>query len=253
MRRRYFIHTLAVGVASTGVSRLWEADEPPKDYQRANTDWLAKCRYGIGVHWTAQTVPEEGPALPFQKAVEAFDVRKFVDAVTHAGADYVLFTAAHALQMLPAPHPVIEKLLPGRTCTRDLIGDLADALATKGIPLLVYYNHSCNRQDDPEWRKAVGDDGPDKNVLAQNLMEIVGVMGEHYKDKIKAWWFDSPYSLDARGPVKSVTTDMTGFQFPSGQFTAAAKRGFPARSVTYNSGIAANCNRESICGWGNVG
>jgi hypothetical protein len=54
MDRRKFIFT--AGAACTHVSRLW-GEEPPKDYQRANTDWLAKCGYGVRVHWTAQTVP----------------------------------------------------------------------------------------------------------------------------------------------------------------------------------------------------
>lgn len=207
-------------------------------YVRANTDWLAKCRYGIGVHWTAQTVPRHGDPLPFQQAVDAFKLKEFVEQVRYAGADYVLFTACHALQMLPAPHPIIDRLLPGRTCKRDLIGELADALAAHGLPLLVYYNHSCNGKDDPPWRKAVGYDGQDKNVLAKNLMEIVAWMGERYKGKIKAWWFDSSYSLDPRGPHNSVTTDMTGFQFPWERFTVAAKTGFPARLVTYNAGVA---------------
>jgi hypothetical protein len=68
-------------------------------------------------------------------------------------------------------------------------------------------------------------------------MEIVSWMGDRYRDKIKAWWFDSPYSLDTRGPHNSVTTDMTGFQFPWERFTVAAKTGHPARLVTYNPGI----------------
>ena len=93
-------------------------------YVRANTDWLAKCRFGIGVHWTAQTVPRHGDPLPFQRAVDAFKLKEFVEQVRYAGADYVLFTAAHALQMLPAPHPVIERLLRGRTCERDLLAEL---------------------------------------------------------------------------------------------------------------------------------
>ena len=241
--RRDFLKGAAAAVAATGavctrLRRLRGAEQPPITYQRANTDWLAKCRYGIGVHWTAQTVPRHGAPLPFQEAVDAFDVKRFVDQLTCAGADYLLFTSAHALQMLPAPHPVIEKLLPGRTCKRDLISELADGLAARGIPLLVYYNHSCNGKDDPAWRKAVGYDGPDKNLLAQNLMDIVGWMGERYKDRIKAWWFDSPYSLDPRGPHNSVSTDMTGFQFPWERFTVAAKMGFPGRLVTYNPGIA---------------
>ena len=217
--------------------RSVSADNQTDAYVRANTDWLAKCRFGIGVHWTAHTVPRGGPPKPFQKAVAEFDVKGFIGAVEHAGADYVLFTATHALQMLPAPHPVIDTILPGRTCERDLISELANGLAAKGKHLLVYYNHSCNNKDDPQWRKAVGYDGRDKNVLAKNLMDIITWMGKSYGDKIKAWWFDSPYSLDDRGPFKSVTTDMTGFQFPWERFTVAAKTGHPARLVTYNGGF----------------
>ena len=128
--------------------------------------------------------------------------------------------------------------MPGRTCKRDLIGELATGLTARGIPLLVYYNHSCNSQQDRPWEQAVGYHAADKNVLATNLMEIVGWMGEKYRGKINAWWFDSPYSLDPRGPHNSVTTDMTGFRFPWERFTVAAKRGFADRLVTYNPGVA---------------
>jgi hypothetical protein len=139
--------------------------------------------------------------------------------------------------MLPTPHPVIERILPGRTSKRDLLADLADELALKGMPFLVYYNHSCNSQQDSAWEKAVGYHDSDKTRFAENLQEIVGWMGEHYGKRIRAWWFDSPYSLDARGPHNSVTTDMYGFQFPWENFTVAAKRGYPQRLVTYNAGV----------------
>jgi hypothetical protein len=222
-------HCLLAGEAKLGQS---------SPYKRANTDWLAKCRFGIGIHWTAQTVPRSGPPKPFQEAVDAFDLDGFVQAVECTGADYVLLTSAHALQKLPAPNPVLDKILPGRTCKRDLIMELADALAAKGKHLLVYYNHSCNHNQDSEWEKAVGYHAPNKDRFAQNIMDIVGFMGERYKDKIKAWWFDSPYSLDSRGPHNSVTTDMTGFQFPWEEFTVVAKQGYPQRLVTYNPGVA---------------
>jgi len=234
MNRRDFTRLALAGIGIRTIPTF--AGE--SGYVRANTDWLAKCRYGIGVHWTVQTVPRHGDPLPFQKAVDAFKLKEFVAHVRYAGADYVLFTACHALQMLPAPHPVIDRILPGRTCRRDLIAQLADALAAHGLPLLVYYNHSCNHAQDRPWEHAVGYHGRDKNVLARNLMDIVAWMGDRYKDKIKAWWFDSPYSLDTRGPSKSVTTDMTGFQFPWERFTVAAKTGYPARLVTYNPGVA---------------
>ena len=240
--RRSFLRTTTIGtaVAITGHC-LFAGEEklaPGSPYERANTDWLAKCRFGVGVHWTAQTVPSSGPPKTYQEAVDDFELDGFVKAVEDTGADYVLFTAAHALQMLPAPHPVLDRLLSGRTCKRDLIMELADALAAKGKHLLVYYNHSCNHKDDPEWEQAVGYHAPNKERFARNILDIVGHMGDRYKGKIKAWWFDSPYSLDPRGPHNSVTTDMTGFQFPWEDFTVVAKRGYPQRLVTYNAGVA---------------
>ena len=227
--RRSFLRSAAIVSASTLA--------PASAYRRANTGWLAKCRFGMSVHWTAQTVPVQGPPQNFQKAVDAFDLPGFLKAIEHSGADYVLFPASHALQMLPAPNPVIDRILPGRTCRRDLIGELADALYARGKHLLVYYNHSCNQKDDSAWEQAVGYHAPDLGRFARNLREIVAWMGERYGKRIKAWWFDSPYSLDPRGPHNSVSTDLRGFQFPWEEFTVAAKAGYPERLVTYNPGI----------------
>jgi alpha-L-fucosidase len=238
LNRRRFLGVAAGATCCSAVQAIGDQQRGSEPYVRADTDWLARCRYGIGVHWTAQTAARHGPSLSFQEAVDAFDVKKFVDQLAQAGADYLLFTAAHALQMLPAPHPVIDQILPGRTCKRDLLAELADALARQGKHFLVYYNHSCNHAQDRPWEQAVGYHDRDKNRFAQNLMEIVGWMGRRYKDKIKAWWFDSPYSLDPRGPHNSVSTDMTGFQFPWERFTVAAKLGHPGRLVTYNPGVA---------------
>ena len=115
MNRREFTRLALAGLGMQALPLI--AGET--GYVRASTDWLAKCRYGIGVHWTAQTVPRHGDPLPFQRAVDAFKLKEFVEQVQDAGGDYVLFTAAHALQMLPAPHPIIDRILPGRTCKRD--------------------------------------------------------------------------------------------------------------------------------------
>ncbi len=174
MNRREFMAAMAAGACGVAVPRLLGAEQPPKDYRRANTDWLAKCRFGIGVHWTAQTVPRKGPALSFQQAVDAFDLKTFMGQFESSGADYLLFTAAHALQMLPAPHPVIDRILPGRTGQRDLISELAAALGSRGKPLLVYYNHSCNQGQDRAWEQAVGYHDRDKQRFARNLEDIVG-------------------------------------------------------------------------------
>jgi hypothetical protein len=52
MDRRQFIGT-TVGLACLGGEDFSVAGED-KPYTRASADWLAKCRYGVGVHWTAR-------------------------------------------------------------------------------------------------------------------------------------------------------------------------------------------------------
>jgi hypothetical protein len=209
------------------------------DYQRANTNWLADCTLGIGVHWTAQTAPRTGAPLPFAEAVARFRMDEFLGAVNASGADFVIFTLTHALQMLPCPHPVVDSILPGRTTERDLLGELARGVEAAGKKLIVYYNHSCNQGDDPPWEDAVGYHLPSKERLTENILCIVRWLGERYGPPIAGWWFDSAYSLDLRGPrpPKQMTTDLRGFQFPWERLTVAAKAGNPDRLVTYNAGV----------------
>ena len=206
-------------------------------YIRANTDWLAKCRYGISVHWTARSMPRHGAAVDFQEAVRQFNVDAFLEQMLESGADYLIFTVTHALQMIPAPNPVVDRILPGRTCDRDLLMELADRLAQHGKHLILYYNHSCNQKGDAEWEQAVGYHDADKSRFAANLQEIVAWMGRRYGEKARAWWFDSSYSVDPRGPHNSVTTDLHGFQFPWESYSQSAKAGYPQRLVTFNAGV----------------
>ena len=206
-------------------------------YHRANTDWLAACRLGLSVHWTAKSAPRHGAACNFQDAVDRFRLDDFLAAVDRSGVDYVIFTATHALQMLPCPHPVVDGILPGRTAKRDLLGELAQGLAARGKKLIVYYNHSCNQADDPPWERAVGYHDPTKDRFTDNILSVVRWLGERYGQLIQGWWFDSSYSLDVRGPGNSVSTDMTGFAFPWERLTVAAKAGHAGRLVTYNAGF----------------
>ena len=206
-------------------------------YQRADTGWLATCTFGISVHWTAQTAPRQGTPLRFADAVARFRLADFLDAIELSGADYVIFTATHALQMFPGPHPVVDAILPGRTTDRDLLGEIGRGLCARGKKLIVYYNHSCNQGEDPPWERAIGYHDPSKDRLAENLCAIVRWLGERHGDLIQGWWFDSAFSLDPRGPNNSVTTDLQGFQFPWEKMTSAAKAGYANRLVTYNPGI----------------
>lgn len=207
-------------------------------YRPANTDWLANCRFGISTHWTAQSQPVgEDDWLPFDVTVDRFSPTGYVDQAAGAGAEYVIFTGTHALQMLPAPSTAIDRIASGRTTKRDLIGNLADACHARGLRFILYYNHSCNSADDPGWEHAVGYHAADKSRLASNLLAILRELGARYGSRLDAWWFDSCFSLDPRGVYNSVTTDMHCFQFPWEDWTAAAKTGFDGRLVTLSSGM----------------
>jgi hypothetical protein len=210
---------------------------PAPSYQRASTEWLSECGYGVAFHWTAHTIPERGSPLPFPQAVEKFQLESFLTSVKESGAGYVIFTATHALHRPPCPNPVIDALLPGRTCERDLIGEIADGLEKMGKHLIVYYNHSCNHKEDLEWEHAIGYHGTDKSRFTQNFCDIIEWMGKKYGSKIKGWWYDSCWALDPRGPLDDVTTDLQGYQFPWEKLTKASKQGYSDRLVTYNPGL----------------
>ena len=168
------------------------------EYRRADTRWFVRSRWGIALHWTALSCPVSGPTLPFAEAVNRLNVDALTDAVASAGAKYLLFTAAHARQQLPAPSAVLDGILPGRTARRDLLGELAGACQRRGLKFILYYNHGCNGDDDVEWKSRVG-----------------------YTDFRPA----------------ALPTNLSGVQFPWAEFCAAAKRGNPDRLVTFNPGM----------------
>jgi len=208
------------------------------EYTRADFAPLRETGYGIGFTWSAMTLPHTGNPLPFPEAVEAFDVDAFVDQAAEAGAGHVLFTTTHAVHHLPFPHPVVDEIIPGRTCRRDLVMEMADALAAKGIRLVLYYHHGTDGKfQDPPWQEAVGAMETDQGRFYDNYCRIVSWMGEHYGPKATAFWFDAAYGLEGRGNPDRVQPGRINAEVPWERMTAAAKTGHPGRLVCYNTGI----------------
>src|SRR5208337_817677 len=88
-------------------------------YRQADASWLANCHFGISTHWTAQSQTVGADDwVPFQEAVNQFSPSHLGDQVAGAWAQYVIFTSAHALQMLPAPCETIDQVAPHRTTKR---------------------------------------------------------------------------------------------------------------------------------------
>lgn len=202
-------------------------------YDRASFAPLRETLYGIAFHWTTWTVDHDGKSRPFEQMVEAFDVRAFVAQAAEAGAGHVMITVTHALHHLPCPSAEVDRILPGRTCARDLIMEIADGLHAAGIRLMLYYNHGtskppshANEPQDPRWQQAVGSfEKTERARYYDNYCRVVSELCERYGPKVIAMWFDS-------GNEHAQYADT-----PWHRFTAAAKAGHPDRLVTYNSGV----------------
>lgn len=206
----------------------------------ADTSWMAGS-VGVSTHWTSHTVNVDGTRPRYDDAVARFDVRAYADTLAEAGAQHCIFTLTHAEQYLPFPLAALDRILPGRTARRDLVGDLIAALAERGIRFIAYYNHSCNGDDDSAWKTACGYAsgamGGGLDRFADNICAIVSAISERYGDGISAWWFDSAYSVDPRGPHNTVSCDMGDWRFPWRSLTSAARSGNPRAAVAINAGV----------------
>lgn len=185
--------------------------------QRAPTAWFRAAKYGLMVHWGAASQPRSGPQEPFCEAVRDFDVQRFAGMVQETGAAYLIFTLTHGIHAFPLPLKSVDAVLPGRTCSRDLPGDLANVLTKRGIKLIVYYDDGVG---DPKWSKASGFLREDKSIFFEHEAAILREVGLRYGSKLAGWWFDNRYPLQH-------------FE----ELDKAAKAGNPGRIVAFNSWI----------------
>jgi hypothetical protein len=194
--------------------------------QASSTDWMVAAKYGLMFHWTSQSKPKDGPPKPYCDAVHDFDVDRFADMASQMGAGFVVFTTSHAGFYFPGPNSAIDAILPGRTCPRDLVGDLAKALAKRDIKLELYFHPG---HDDTEWWKRTHFD-EDKTAYFDLWCKIIRHTGEQYGEQVSGFWFDDG------------SFTYYPFNAPWKQMTAAAKAGNPRRVITYNSWILPKLN-----------
>jgi hypothetical protein len=178
------------------------ATEESARAHRASTDWFVKAGYGAMFHWTDFTQPRNGIKKTYPEAVNAFDVDNFAKLIDKIGAGYVLFTVNHAHPHCPAPIKSWEAIHPGWTTQRDLIGDIADALAKRGIRLLLYINSPVLTR-----LGGIGTTGLYNLTFSEEQFteihkNVLSEIGARYGDKLAGYWFDSWYqSLAAYADV----------------------------------------------------
>ncbi len=200
-----------------------EADKKRARSRRANTDWFADAGYGMWFHFLDLTTPREGPPIPYEDAVNALDVTKLARMVADCGAAYLIFTVNHGHPTCPAPIKNWEKLHPGWTTKRDLIGELADALGKHGIRLMLYMN--CPGLGRLEQQAGTALDLPafSEGEYANQLSDVFREFGTRYGTRVVGYWFDSWFQTTERYP-----------NLPHEALFDAIKTGYPDRLVALN-------------------
>lgn len=210
---------------------------------RANTDWFRDARWGVFTHYLtdSQTSAEEWNAQ-----VDAFDVEGLARQLAEIGAPYYFITLGQNSGHYCAPNATYDQLVgitPSKCARRDLISDLYQALAPRGITLLVYLPSGAPAADPVamerlDWRWGYEGGWPTWGTprtgerLAEFQLKWEAVIREwslRWGRQIAGWWFDGCYFADEmyRHPEPP--------NFAS--FAAAAKAGNPDSLVAFNPGV----------------
>lgn len=190
---------------------------------RANTDWMVKGKYGLFISWVPEGYPFFGAKQTYEhyeEAVNHFDVGAFARTAEETGASWVVFTTTHGKYFYPGPLKAMDRVLPGRTCRRDLVRELADRLGEFNIRLMLYFHPGPSASEDRAWANASGISPVDDNRYNQIMLNIFSEIGHRYGQKLSGWYVDGAYGYYVRN---------TSFE----HLTRALKAGNPGRAVGY--------------------
>jgi hypothetical protein len=158
---------------------------------KGDASWMQEGKYGLFVHWSALSYPFYGDqprAQWFQKSVEIFDVKVFADAVEKTGAAWVNFTATHKGLYWPGPNAALDKILPGRTAKRDLLGEIIDELGRRGIRTLFYLHTGYNGYESDFWKASGAEDNNGK-LFSDNIEAILRECSLRYGKKLSGFGY----------------------------------------------------------------
>jgi hypothetical protein len=187
--------------------------------QHPNTDWMVQAKYGLMTHWTPFTQPRRGPKKPYCDAVRDFDVEKYMRMIDETGAGYLVFTTGWGGFWFPGPINAINSRMPGHGCERDLVMELADALARRNRKLILYWGGSLGGDFAEAW-------GSDLQEFARNNAAFLAEVGQRYGTKVAGFFFDGGFE-----------SRFYPHPYPYEMVTKAARSGYPDRVVSYNNWI----------------
>ncbi|CAA6691324.1 MULTISPECIES: LamG-like jellyroll fold domain-containing protein [unclassified Lentimonas] len=198
---------------------------------KADTTWFSQAGYGLMFQYGAWGYPETGDRKSLEDQANDFDVPTFVEKVKGTGASYVIWSVSWWEYKINAPIASVDSYYgdSSHTSSRDLIGEVMDALDAEGIDFMLYY-HRGQVSESPWFldesfpsteftERGTGD----RSAFFDSWVTIITEFGNRYGDKLDGWFFDS---------------GMVYYPAPFERMGAAARAGNPNRLVSYNPWVA---------------
>ena len=187
--------------------------------------WMADGTFGVMVHYLisppGETAAERTDAL--NRTVDAFDLDGFVGQIVAARADWLIFTIGQNTGYYCSPNEVLDAPVPGRTSRRDLVMEIARALASAGKRFITYLPAEVAAHDARVHEAFAWNPGDQAEHL-RRYQAFVRVYGERLGALCHGWWFDGCYDH-----VREDTWDWQAW-------VDAARAGNADRIVAFNDG-----------------
>ena len=258
-----------VGLLSALLAGALQAEVPVKER------WLRKSGYGLMFHYEA--FKEHSPQS-YNRAIESFDVDRFVGEVEGTGAGHIIFVIGQHWGRYCAPNSAYEKLLGVGsgvwTSKRDLILEIGQELAERDIRLIIYMTARAPMRHY-KVIKALGDTlpsidgkpaGPGVDPMShgrkvkgfrrsenqaptptflRNWGEVCGEWSRRYGKLVSGWWFDG-YKTEMRDSYEALRKER--YNVDTG--VEAVRSGNPAAELAFNAGahpILSLCTGGKLC------
>ncbi len=199
--------------------------------------WMQDAQWGVMTHyladWQARTHHLTMNVEEWNRLVDGFDVDLMARQLAAVGARYYQVTIGQNSGYYLSPNATYDKIVgiqPSKCSRRDLVADLADALAKRGIRLLVYLPSGAPAGDKAADTALEWQNGPHPNREFQRKWEqVIREWSLRWGKKVAGWWFDGCYFPNTmyRSPEAP--------NFAS--FAAAARAGNPDAAVAFNPGV----------------
>jgi hypothetical protein len=199
--------------------------------QKPDTLWFSHAKYGLFIHFLPS-------GQDFQKTVNAFDPVVFAEDCREAGVGYVIWTVGQNSGYFCTPNAAYDKFAgrtAGQTCSaRDLPSDLAAALGSHGIKLLLYAPGDLPAEDTQAAKgmgaaefivNFNGKNWAFNDTLVSHWAEVLQEWSDRYGHRISGWWLDGCYRESGFTDTQAAVLNQ------------ALKHGNPNSIVAFNTGL----------------